>query len=126
MLPYCAMPTSPPLDEAAAAFASLAELVYAGETYAGVYEAIARAALSVVPGCDHACVTTMRAGQRPVVEAATDHVARRVDELEWETREGPCLDAILSHRFEWDSDITRNAAWPKLAERVLAETRCAA
>lgn len=116
------MTISSPLDEAAEAFTALAEVVYLGGGYDAVYDAICRTAVAAVPGCDRACVTTMRAGERPVCEAATDDVARLVDELEWQTREGPCLDAILSQRFEWDPDITKNAAWPKLAERVLAET----
>lgn len=116
------MTQSTHLGAAASAFADLADLVYGGESYAGVYEAICKVAVEVVPGCDHACVTTMRAGERPVCEAATDDVARAIDELEWQTGEGPCLDAILSSRFEWDADITRGSAWPELAERALRET----
>lgn len=116
------MTGSTPLGAAASAFSDLADRVYAGESYDGVYEAICKVAVEVVPGCDHACVTTMRAGERPVCEASTDDVARVIDELEWETGEGPCLDAILSNRFEWDPDITRGSAWPKLAERALRET----
>jgi hypothetical protein len=111
-----------PLDEAAKAFDALAELVYQADSYAEVYDAICRAALAAVPGCDHACVTTMRAGEPTVCEAATDDVARRIDELERETGEGPCLDAILTQTFECDSDITDGTSWPLLAERVVAET----
>lgn len=111
-----------PIEKAADAFAGLAELAYRGETYEGIYEAICRTALAVVPGCDHACVMTMRAGERAVCESATDEVARLIDELEWETGEGPCLDSIRSQRFESDPDIARGAAWPRLAEQVLART----
>lgn len=116
------MTTSLPLDAAATAFAALADLVYGGEAFEDIYQAICDAAVAAVPGCDHACVTTMRAGERTKCEASTDPIARLVDDLEWETGEGPCLDAILSQRFELDPDITENAAWPRLAERVLAET----
>lgn len=110
------------LGAAASAFTDLADLVYGGESYDGVHEAICKVAVEVVPGCDHACVTIMRAGERPECHGATDDVARLVDELEWQTGEGPCLDAIMSNRFEWDPDITRNSAWPALAERALRET----
>jgi hypothetical protein len=111
-----------PLDEGVKAFESLAELIYQADSYAEIYDAICRAAVDAVPGCDHACVTTMRAGEPSVCEAATDGVARRIDELERETGEGPCLDAILSQVYECDPDITEDCAWPRLAERVLAET----
>ncbi|GAB7005212.1 GAF and ANTAR domain-containing protein [Nocardioides sp. AN3] len=111
-----------PLDESATAFQALADLVYQADSFAEVYDAICRTALEAVPGCDHAAVTTMRAGEKPVCEAATDEIARRIDELERETGEGPCLDAILTQSFECEPDITAGSAWPRLAERVLAET----
>jgi len=114
--------TPTPLEEAAATFQRLAELIYKGESFEGIYAAIVETACDVVPGCDRACVTTMRAGSPPVCEAATDEIARRVDDLERETGEGPCLDAILSQRFEFDPDISHESAWPNLARRVLAET----
>jgi transcriptional regulator with GAF, ATPase, and Fis domain len=110
------------LGEAAKAFHALADLIYRADSYAEVYDAICRTALSAVPGCDHASVVTMRAGQETVCEAATDAVARRIDELERETGEGPCLDAILTQSFECDPDVEDRPSWPRLARRVLAET----
>jgi len=116
------MTSSASSDGAAGAFATLAELVYAGQSYDEIFTEICRAALTVVPGCDRACITTVSAGQQPVLEATTDEIAAYVDGLEWETREGPCVDAILTQRFEWDPDITTRPVWPKLAERIVRET----
>lgn len=116
------MTTSLPLDEAADSFSSLAQLVYQGATYAAIYQEICRLAVAVVPGCDHACITAVRAGEEPVLEATTDEVAALVDRIEWRLGEGPCVDAILTQRFEWDPDITKSPTWPRLAERVLSET----
>lgn len=116
------MASSGPLNEAASTFSALAQLVYHGQTYAEVYEEICRIAPIVVPGCDRACITTISAGKQPVLEATTDEIAALVDGLEWQVGEGPCVDAILSQRFEWDPDITRRPTWPKLADRILAET----
>lgn len=113
--------TTPIEAEPAAAFAALAQLVYQGASFDEVYEAVCRTAVAVVPGCDHACVTTIRAGGRANCEGPTDEVARRFDAIEREVREGPCVDAIRTERFELDPDITQHAAWPRLAERVLAE-----
>ncbi|HWU23534.1 MAG TPA: GAF and ANTAR domain-containing protein [Nocardioides sp.] len=116
------MPASLPFDEAAEAFAGLAQVLYRSDSYAEVYEQLCRTAVELVPGCDHACIVTVSAGQRPELQATTDDVAAKVDRLEWECGEGPCVDAILSDRFECDPDITQNPAWPKLAARVLRET----
>ena len=110
------------LDDAAEAFASLAQLVYRGRAYKEVFDEICRTALTVVPGCDRACITSVGADQEPVLEATTDDIAAYVDKIEWEVGEGPCRDAIVTQRFEWDADITILPAWPKLAERILQET----
>lgn len=99
----------------------MARLIYAGASYGEVYAAVCTTAVDVVPGCDHACVTTMRNG-RFACEAASDEVARRFDALELEVGEGPCVDAILTDRFELDPDIRSRASWPRLAERVLRES----
>jgi hypothetical protein len=47
---------------------------------------------------------------------ASDDVARRIDALEREVGEGPCLDAILEERPQHDADITEHATWPELVQ----------
>lgn len=116
------MTTSLSLDDAAEAFSTLAERLYRADSYQGVYDAICRAAVEAIPACDHACITTLVAGERPICEAATDDVARQIDALEWEVGQGPCVDAMLADRFEVDADITRHSAWPLLAASVVAKT----
>ncbi|GAB3855177.1 GAF and ANTAR domain-containing protein [Nocardioides maradonensis] len=116
------MSASLPYDEVAEAFSGLAAVLYRSDSYAEVYEQLCRTAVDLVPGCDRACIVTVSAGREPRLEATTDEVAARVDALEWECGEGPCVDAILSDRFECDPDISRDPAWPKLAARVLRET----
>lgn len=109
-------------EDAADAFRRLAELVYRGTTYETIYEAICEVALSAVPGCDHACVTTTTAGGEPRREASSDEIAALVDELEWKTGEGPCVDAIISDRYELDPDISQGSVWPELARHVVEQT----
>jgi len=110
------------LGDAAGAFMNLAQLVYGGETYPAIYEEICRLAVALIPGCDHACIPTISGGEEPVLQASTDDTAAFVDRLEWESGEGPCVDAIMTQRFEWDPDITTDPVWPRLAKRVLTET----
>lgn len=111
-----------PLDDAAQAFSGLAAVLYRADSYPEVYEQLVRTAVELVPGCDHACITTLSGGQQPVLEATTDEIAAQVDRLEWETKEGPCVDAIMAERFECDPDISKDPTWPQLAARVLRET----
>lgn len=111
-----------PFEDAAEAFSGLASVLYRADSYLEIYEQLCRTAVEIVPGCDHACITMVSAGKPPQLQATTDEIAARVDRLEWEAGEGPCVDAIMSNRFECDPDITANPTWPRLAERVLRET----
>jgi transcriptional regulator with GAF, ATPase, and Fis domain len=105
-----------------AAFMRLAEIVYARGDYEDIYTAISKTAVEAVPGCDHACVSSLRAGGVLACEGASDDVARMIDRFERETGEGPCLDAILDESYQRDPDITSHATWPELTRLVLEHT----
>ncbi|MGV0634881.1 GAF and ANTAR domain-containing protein [Mycolicibacillus trivialis] len=114
-------PGAPTDVDPANVFAALAEIVYRGSDLSEVYSAICMAATLLVPACDHASMLVRRGG-RYEIAAASDGVARRIDEMERELGEGPCLDAIEDEAAQIDSDITVRSTWPRLAERVMAET----
>jgi len=111
----------PPDLDTAQVFATLAEIVYAGDDFTRVYDEVCAAASRVIPGCDHVSLMLHRMGET-VTAAASDDVARQVDALERALGEGPCVEAIVEDSAYLDSDLTRNPTWPRLAERVLAET----
>jgi hypothetical protein len=115
------MPVPVP-PEARRAFASLSELVYAGSSADEVLGAIVQVAVEVVPGVDHACVSTLTAPRTLTSRAASDEVALLMDQLENEASEGPCLDSILEDSFQRDDDIATRSTWPRLAELTLART----
>jgi GAF domain-containing protein len=111
-----------PSDQATSGvFSSLAEIVYASDDFPDVYDAIVAAAPELVDGCDRASLMLWNNGRFTTV-AATDEVAETVDRLERELSEGPCLDAIVDEAVYRDADLTQASAWPRLRERVLAET----
>lgn len=104
------------------ALSALAEVLYSRGDYADVYAAVCRIAVDVVPGCDHACFSTLEGGGELTSHGATDAVASHVDGLESELREGPCYDAMTDESFQMERDIRTDPSWPALAERVLKET----
>jgi len=108
-------------DATAAAFHGLAQLIYATDDFALVYDAIVTSAPRLVVGCDHASLM-LRNGNRFDTAAASDEVARLVDEFERELGEGPCLDAIVDESVYHDADLTDGSPWPRLTERVLSRT----
>ncbi len=114
--------TSHSIEPASAeVFRKLAEVVYVSDDYAGVYEAVVRAAPRLVDGCDHASLMLRSDGRFSTV-ASSDEVAATVDAHERDVGEGPCLDAIMDESVFHDADLTDGSPWPRLAERVLSET----
>jgi hypothetical protein len=114
---------SPISPELLTAFRSLSEIVYVGESYDSVYEAVCRSAVELVDGCDHASLMVRRSGRIETV-AASDDIARRIDDLEKTVGEGPCLDAIDENEPDQHicADLSDGSMWPELASRILAET----
>lgn len=102
-------------------FTGLAELIYGGGSYETVFSTLCAAAPALVDGCDHASLMLRRRNDYETA-AGNDDIARRIDALEREVGEGPCVDAILDEAYQLDPDIRAHCQWPMLAERILAET----
>lgn len=104
-------------------FRVLSEIVYSGESFDSVYDALCRSTVELVDGCDHASLMLHRHGRNRTV-ASTDEVAYGIDTAERELGEGPCLDAMdeSSPAEHICTDLTKDSQWPTLAARILAET----
>jgi hypothetical protein len=116
------MPTPFP-PELLTTFRAMAQIVYSGESYESVYDALCRISVEFVDGCDHSSLMISRNGRNKTV-AASDDVARQIDAMENELGEGPCLDAMDESEPDQHicSDLTTGSKWPALAARIMAET----
>ncbi len=101
----------------------MAKVVYSGESYESVHESLCKSAVELVDGCDHASLMLRKNG-RAVTVAASDETARRVDQMEQQLNEGPCLDAMDEDEPDqhMSPDLTTGSKWSKLAARILTET----
>lgn len=102
-------------------FDELARLLYSGDDYDQLHQAICDAAVRLVDGCDHASIMLAQGGALRTA-AASDDTARRIDQLEREIGEGPCVDAIHQDGVHFDRDLSAAPTWPRLSERIVAET----
>ena len=59
------------------------------------------------------CGMTMQPGGRPVTVACSDQVAARVDEVQYELDDGPCLHAMRDGHMVRIEDTTEKARWPE-------------
>jgi hypothetical protein len=103
-------------------FRQMSALIYAGADSGSIHQALVDAAVRLVEGCDRASLL-VRTRDRFVTAASSDDIARRIDQIEIEVGEGPCVDAILDEAYQHDTDLTTGTtAWPRFAERIVAET----
>ncbi len=109
-------------QEATEAFAALAKLVYTGSGSDEILAAICQTAVDVIPGADHACISTLDDHEQLRTRAASDDVARQMDRLESEAHEGPCVDAIVEDSVQHDADISDGTKWPRLAKLTMERT----
>jgi hypothetical protein len=82
-----------PTTGLAAAFALIAENLYAAGSYDAVLLRIAETAVGTVAGCQMASITVSEAGTHRTV-GATNGAASAVDQAQYDAQEGPCLDAV--------------------------------
>jgi len=96
------------------AFAEIAEHLYDADTFDDVLLRIAETAVSTVAGCRMATVT-LTEGNGYRTAASTDSAATAVDEAQYQSDEGPCLDAVDAPVVYAES--FPDERWPTLAVR---------
>jgi GAF domain-containing protein len=83
-----------------------------------VLDTIVTAVVSTVPGAEEASISLARRGRQVVSAAATSDLPRRFDELQTETRQGPCMDSMYTHETVRVDDLAEDERWPRLARRA--------
>ena len=103
------------------AFADSAVSLYVSEDLDEALGRLTQAAVALVDGCDMASVSLL-AGSSIRTAGATDPVADRGDLIQYECREGPCLEAATEHRLVYTPDLAAtDARWPEFSRWVSTE-----
>src|SRR5437868_11811316 len=66
------------------------------------------------------CGMTMQPSGRPVTVACSDEVAARVDEVQYELDDGPCLHAMRDGHMVRIEDTAEKARWPEFEAQAAA------
>lgn len=112
---------SGPGQELAAQFAGVARALAAEQTVAQTLEKLVEVAVAIIPGCHHAGVTVSRRG-RLETPAASDAIPAAVDQIQYDTGEGPCLSAIAEHAVFRVGDLATDGRWPVFAGPAVERT----
>ncbi len=75
-----------------------------------------------MPNTEHCALTLLRRGHHPRTLSATDPLPQRVDPVQYETGEGPCLDASEGEVIVMSGAVDADPRWPVFGPRCRAET----
>jgi GAF domain-containing protein len=78
---------------------------------------IVDAAAHIVPGARWAGISRIQ-GRRVVAEVPTDPIVAKLDDLQSELGDGPCLTALRDHHTVHIADMTADRRWPEFAQRA--------
>jgi GAF domain-containing protein len=114
--------TRPPADDAVSqpAFDELATMSFADHSLQSVVQKVTDLAARVIPGEPVSSVTIVRDGH-PVTIAASGHLARELDEAQYRSGDGPCLQAAVTGAPVTVADTRTDPRWP--AVTALADAR---
>lgn len=86
---------------------------------------IVRAAVDTVPGAWQAGITEVQRRQRVLrTTAATGDIVHQVNQAQYDTGQGPCLDALYEHRTVRLPDIGTERRWPAFTARAVGLGVC--
>lgn len=99
----------------------LARQLHAEHDPHALLDKIVHAAIADIDGAAHAGVTLLNK-QHDVLEtpAASDDLVRRIDEIQYETRQGPCLQACFERQTVRSDDLRVEQRWPDFAHQAVA------
>lgn len=100
---------------------ALGQLARALQQETSTEETLARAvqmAVGMVPGAEGGSVSVVAARKKIESWAASGELPRKIDELQHETGEGPCLDAAFGSEIVDVPDMATERRWPHFATRA--------
>ena len=79
---------------------------------------ICRGAVDAVPGAVYAGITLTDRRGKLETPAASDPLIHRVDALQYEFRQGPCVDAVQGRRDARSENLRLDTRWPEYGPRA--------
>lgn len=101
-------------------FGDLARRLQAGHDPVETVAAVLDAAVRDVPGAAHASMSVVSRKRGAHTIDATSDLARRVDQLQYDTHQGPCLDTLRRHVTVRADDLDTEDRWRRFAARATA------
>lgn len=108
-----------PLEELAEVFGKAAREMVPDADVDKTVARIVSVAATTVPGTEHAGVSLLESGRIRSVAPSSELVSR-LDQLQHELGEGPCVDAVLEDPVYRTGDLSTDSRWPRFAPAAAA------
>jgi len=95
------------------AFFKLSQALFAGSDPDALFGHLVEQATATVEGCDFASISLLGAGGRITTPAASHSLVVELDELQYRSGEGPCLEAVKEPApAVYGPDLAHDTRWP--------------
>ena len=105
-------------DELAGRLSDLARTLQDEDSVDETLQAIVDAAVGTVPGTQYAALSVVEHRRQVHTRAGTADVVYQVDQVQYDTGEGPCLSAVYEQQTVSLPDMTTEVRWPKFTGRT--------
>lgn len=109
------------VDQVLAVFRQLAADLQPAASNDEALRTLTRLCLRVVPRAEAAGITCVSSSGFESV-AATNELAERVDQIQFDLRSGPCVDAAVQETVYRTDDLRSDPRWPEFGRRASEET----
>ena len=106
------------LDQLAQTLSDLARSLEAEDNTEAMLDDLVAAAVAQIPGVDEGSISIVLARKDVSSQSPSSDLPRRVDALQTETGEGPCLDAVYAEKTVRVPDMASETRWPNFARRA--------
>ena len=103
--------------EFATTFAEVARSLLDERGVDSTLDRICSLAVETVEGCQAAGISIAE-GKRVTSRSTTDELPSMLDQIQTETQEGPCVDAIKEHEVFMTGSLPQERRWPEFARRA--------
>jgi len=93
-------------------FANLARSLFQEKTVRGVLDRVVEVAHDVIPGADLVSVTLVDSSGNYLTPSCTAELATKIDQIQYVSKEGPCLQAARDSGLAMSADLALGEEWP--------------
>ena len=101
-------------------FAEMARSLQAQGDSGDMLDEVVAAAVRLIPGVDEGSISVVIGRREVRSRHPSGDLPKRVDAVQTEVGEGPCLDAVYEQQTVWVPDMAQERRWPHFARRAAA------